>query len=141
MSLSFIYFVYRWHRWFSKNVHDFNIFYCVLYITIVSTSLCMVKYWSSANMRIVGKRQQLFSKFCDYGDDDVMGSHASLWLWNQATWEKLNSLLRKERRKIFPDSQSWMRKREKISEMDNLYVIIWIAIYASMKVLGLLEKL
>ena len=92
-------------------------------------------------MRIVGKRQQLFSKFCDYGDDDVMGSHASLWLWNQATWEKLNSLLRKERRKIFPDSQSWMRKREKISEMDNLYVIIWIAIYASMKVLGLLEKL
>ena len=48
-------------------------------------------------------------------------------------------LTQKRRRKIFLIQVEW--KKRKISEMDNIYVIIWIAIYTSMKVLGLLEKL
>ena len=53
----------------------------------------------------VGKRHTTISQ-CD---DDVMGSHASLWLWNRATWENLNSPRKEE--KDFPDP-SWMEKEE-----------------------------
>ena len=53
----------------------------------------------------VGKKHTTISQ----RDDDVMGSHASLWLWNRATWEKLNSPRKEE--KDFPDP-SWMEKEE-----------------------------
>ena len=122
-----------------KKFHDFKIFVFVLRNTLFYF-LCMVKYW--LRYTVYNDKVNLVKDNNSVKrDDDVMGSHASLWLWNRATWEKLNSLeSQKRRRKIFPDS-SENEKRE-ISEMDNIYVIIWIAIYASIvKVLGLLEKL
>ena len=64
-------------------------------------------YNDKVNLRIVGKRQQFGKR-----DDDVMGSHASLWLWNRATWEKLNSLDSEKEEKDFPDPREWEKRNK-----------------------------
>ena len=86
----------------------YNDIFITLCICVTSFSYLGID-WDILSILVYFWLKTTIFKYVVYDDDDVMGSHASLWLWNRATWEKLNSPRKEE--KDFPDP-SWMEKEE-----------------------------